>query len=64
MGLGSLVWTLPHFTTPAYVTSDQDKVTSSDQVKGLCGGGSADKDYEAEVLPDESQRSSSVQNYR
>ena len=64
MGLGSLVWTLPHFTSPAYVTSDMEtEETSSDM--GLCGGGGHEKDYEPEeVLPNESQGSSSLQNYR
>ena len=66
MGLGSLVWTLPHFASPAYVTSrDQgDSGLGTDsQAEGLCGG-SSDGGYEAEMLPNDSQRSSSLQNYR
>ena len=65
MGLGSLVWTLPHFTSPAYVTSDMEtEETSSDT--GLCGGGGHEEDYEPEgvLLPNESQGRSSLQNYR
>lgn len=65
MGLGSLVWTLPHFTSPAYVTSDQETEESSSDL-GLCGGGGREEDYEPEeeVLANESQKSSSLQNYR
>ena len=69
MGLGSLVWTLPHFTSPAYVTS-RDQAgdiggpgTQGNQTEGLCGA-SSDGGYEAEMLPNDSQRSSSLQNYR
>ena len=65
MGLGSLVWTLPHFASPAYVTShDQgDSPGIESQAEGLCGG-SSDGGYEAEMLSNDSQRSSSLQNYR
>ena len=66
MALGSLVWTLPHFASPAYVTSrDQGDsgLWRGNQTEGLCGG-SSDGGYEAEMLSNDSQRSSSLQNYR
>ena len=66
MALGSLVWTLPHFASPAYMTSRNQGDSgpgTGNQTEGLCGG-SSDGGYEAEMLSNDSQRSSSLQNYR
>ena len=73
MGLGSLVWTLPHFATPPYVgpagdtsipagEANNDLETSINKTEGLCGV--QDQHYESEILPNDSQDSSSLQNYR
>ena len=68
MGLGSLVWTLPHFATPSGDTSilageaNNDLETSINKTEGLCGV--QDQHYESEILPNDSQDSSSLQNYR
>ena len=65
MGLGSLVWTLPHFTSPAYITTMTSHDRTGDignQTQRLCGG--SDNDDEAEILTNDAERSSSLQNYR
>ena len=57
MGLGSFVWTLPHFASPEYRTSSQE-VGQEGDTSGLCGG------EPEEECQEDSNMGGSLSNYR